>query len=162
MRAHPEQVAGAVLINTSAGGLSLPWQRARPWAMGQILAAMATTDPLARERRIHALTSNRPDRAEEVVALWADLARRQAVTRANVVRQLVAAARFRAAHPPAIPVLVLASSRDRLVDPTCSHALATHLHAPLEEHPTAGHDLPLDDPEWVVDRIRGWAAAHDR
>ena len=162
MRAHPEEVAGAVLINTSAGGLSAPWQRARPRAVGQILAALATTDPLARERRIHALTSTRPERADEAVAVWADLARRQKVSRANVVRQLFAAARFRAAPPPASPVLVLTSGRDRLVDPTCSRALADHLHAPLEEHPTAGHDLPLDDPDWVVDRVRGWVAARDR
>jgi pimeloyl-ACP methyl ester carboxylesterase len=158
LRSHPAEVAGAVLVNTSAGGRSAPWQRVRPAAMAQILAAGVMTDPLARERRIHALTSNRPERVEETAAAWADLARRQPVSRTNVLRQLVAAAQYRGvAAPPTIPILVLTSTEDRLVDPACSRALATHLGAPVREHPTAGHDLPLDDPDWVVARIREWA-----
>jgi pimeloyl-ACP methyl ester carboxylesterase len=79
------------------------------------------------------------------------------VSRRNVIRQLVAAANYRGAAPTAkIPILVLTSTEDRLVDPACSRALAAHLGAPVREHPTAGHDLPLDDPDWVVDRIREW------
>jgi hypothetical protein len=26
----------------------------------------------------------------------------------------------------------------------------------LREHPTAGHDLPLDDPDWVIGEIAQW------
>lgn len=163
LRAFPQQVAGAVLVNTSAGGLAPPWRRVRPAAAWQIAAAMATTDPLARERRIHALTSNHPERADGVVPAWAAVAQRHPVRRASVVRQLLAAARFRPADsPPAVPILVLTSQRDRLVHPDCSRALAARLHATLHEHSTAGHDLPLDEPDWVVDRIRGWLAAPSR
>jgi pimeloyl-ACP methyl ester carboxylesterase len=163
LRAFPQQVAGAVLVNTSAGGLAPPWRRVRPAAVWQIAAAMATTDPLARERRIHALTSNHPERADEVVPAWAALAQRHPVRRASVLRQLLAATRFRPAiAPPSSPTLVLTSQRDRLVHPDCSRALAARLHATLHEHSTAGHDLPLDDPDWVVDRIRGWLAAPSR
>jgi hypothetical protein len=28
--------------------------------------------------------------------------------------------------------------------------------AELREHPSAGHDLPLDDPAWVAGRIAEW------
>jgi len=28
----------------------------------------------------------------------------------------------------------------------------------LREHPDAGHDLPLDDPQWVITQITQWAA----
>jgi pimeloyl-ACP methyl ester carboxylesterase len=161
-RAHPGEVAGAVLINTSVGGLARPWQRVRPAAARQILVAIATTDPLARERRIYHLTSNRPERTAITVPGWAALAQRQPVSRANVLRQLLAAARHRAGPPSPAPTLILASTQDRLVDPACSRALAAHLGAPLQEHPTAGHDLPLDEPDWVVDRIREWEAAQAR
>jgi hypothetical protein len=55
---------------------------------------------------------------------------------------------------------VLASRADRLVDGSCSRALAYRVPgARLAEHDSAGHDLPLDDPEWVVAQIRGWAEA---
>jgi pimeloyl-ACP methyl ester carboxylesterase len=164
MRAHPREVAGAVLINTSAGGLVPPWRRMRLPAVAQVLATAATSDPLARERRIHALTSNCPEHTEVTAAAWAELARRQPVSRANVARQLLAAARYRVAAPGALPIpsLVLTSQRDRLVDPVCSRALASHLHATLHEHAGAGHDLPLDDPAWVVERVRGWLPTHAR
>jgi hypothetical protein len=26
----------------------------------------------------------------------------------------------------------------------------------LEIHESAGHDLPLDEPEWVIDRVRAF------
>jgi pimeloyl-ACP methyl ester carboxylesterase len=149
-------VAGLVLINTSVGGLSPPWRRLRPAAAAQVAAAMATTDPLARERRIHALTSNRPDGAEATARRWAELAARQPVRRSNVLRQMLAAARYRAPvpmpEPP--PLLVLASSADRIVDAACSRSLAYRVPgARLVEHETAGHDLPLDEPDWVVGEI---------
>jgi hypothetical protein len=68
------------------------------------------------------------------------------------VRQLAAALRFR------IPrgghranLLVVASASDRLVDPACSVLLARRWKVPLRVHPSAGHELALDDPEWLAD-----------
>jgi len=81
------------------------------------------------------------------------------VSASNAMRQLLAAARFRAPEvaPPA-PLLVLCSRGDRLVDPQCSIRLAAAWNARLAVHPTAGHDLPLDDGPWVAARVREWTA----
>ena len=76
---------------------------------------------------------------------------------ANALRQLLAAARFRApARAPQRPVLVLTSRGDRLVHTSCSEALARAWGSPLARHPGAGHDLPLDAPDWVVAQVRQW------
>jgi pimeloyl-ACP methyl ester carboxylesterase len=157
-RRWPDEVAGLVLINTSLGGLSAPWRRLRWAALPQVIAA-AWGDPLARERRIHGFTSRQGAAKETVVAAWAALARDQPVRRGNALRQLLAAARFRAAPLPApTRLLVLASARDGMVDPACSRAIVASLPgATLIEHATAGHDLPLDDPAWVVTEIGRWA-----
>ena len=48
------------------------------------------------------------------------------------------------------PLLLLAGAGDRLVDPACSRRLARTWQVPLLEHAQAGHDLPLDDPDWVA------------
>jgi alpha-beta hydrolase superfamily lysophospholipase len=56
-----------------------------------------------------------------------------------------------------LPVLVLNGAADRLVDPRCSRALAARWGAELHVHPHAGHDLPLDEPEWLVDRLVEWS-----
>jgi pimeloyl-ACP methyl ester carboxylesterase len=77
--------------------------------------------------------------------------------RTNALRQLAAAARYRApSHVPSVPVLLLAGARDRLVDPRCSEALARHWNAPIAVHPAAGHDLALDDGAWVAAQVKAW------
>jgi pimeloyl-ACP methyl ester carboxylesterase len=165
MRSHPAEVAGAVLINTSLGGLSHPWRRLRPSAAVSLLRAAAVTDPRAREQRLFDLTSTRLDLAAVTVSAWSELARQQPVRRINVARQLLAAARYRARpFAPPIPALLLLTSRgDRLVDPDCSRALARAVPgATLHEHPRAGHDLPLDDPAWVLDAIASWLREEGR
>jgi pimeloyl-ACP methyl ester carboxylesterase len=76
-----------------------------------------------------------------------------------MLRQLIAAARYRGpAVAPAMPVLLLASRGDRLVDVACSRAMAARFGGALVEHADAGHDLPLDDPRWVAERVRDWLA----
>jgi pimeloyl-ACP methyl ester carboxylesterase len=156
-RRYPQEIAGLVLVNSSLGGWSPPWRRLRLSAAGQLLAVAVTADPLARERRIYDLTSNRPARAAELSAAWAELARRQPVRRSNAARQLLAAVRYRARPLGAVPLLVLASATDRMVDPSASRAIARHVPgATLVEHASAGHDLPLDEPDWILERLAAW------
>lgn len=75
---------------------------------------------------------------------------------ALAVRQLHAAVRYRIQSPPRVPILLLASRHDRLVDVRCSHSIARAWRCDLHEHPSAGHDLPLDDPDWVVEHVATW------
>jgi pimeloyl-ACP methyl ester carboxylesterase len=161
MRRHPEEVAGAVLINTSVGGVSPPWRRLRPGAAWRLVRAAFARDAPARERHVYAFTSARPDREAEVLATWTELARTRPLRRATAARHLLAAGRFRLTAPEEMrdavdgscPVLVLVGQRDGMVAPACSLALAERLGAPVRVHATAGHDLPLDDPEWVIAHI---------
>jgi pimeloyl-ACP methyl ester carboxylesterase len=83
--------------------------------------------------------------------------RARPISRANALRQLLSAARFHApALAPEVPLLVLASRQDALVDPRCSRRVAELWRADFAEHPTAGHDLPLDDGPWVAQQISRW------
>lgn len=156
--ASPGAVRGCVLINTSLRGFNPFWQRLQPrnypTLMQLVLGGMS---PLAREQAVLAMTSGRAAGHAALPAFWADIARLRPVAPANALRQLVAAARYRAPRAaPAVPALVLASASDRLVSPQCSRRLADAWGWPLAEHPDAGHDLPLDDPYWVVAQIVGW------
>ena len=93
---------------------------------------------------------------------WTRLAGEHPVSTRNALRQLVAAARFRAPpmRPP-VPMLVLCGGRDALVSPECSLTLARCWDLPVHLHPGAGHDLPLDDGPWVAARIKEWATSPD-
>ncbi len=162
-RQHPEDLAGVVLVNSSAGGVSAPWRRLRPGAIWGLARAALAPDADARERRVFSFTSARPDRRAVVLPRWTELARLRPVARATAARHLLAAGRYRYRRPAegtiSPPVLVLVSERDGMVSPACSLALAGRLGAPVRRHPTAGHDLPLDDPEWVITQLADWARA---
>ena len=92
---------------------------------------------------------------------WAAIAAARPVRAANVLRQLLAAARYRVPErAPEVPLLVLCSQGDRLVSPQCSRVLADRWELPLRTHPWAGHDLTLDAPGWVACELAAWGAEH--
>lgn len=162
--AHPDEVAAAVLVNTSLRPFSPFWQRLRPGAWGPLLACLLPGTGAERwERNILQLTSqlavHRPDAAQRLQQ-WADWRRAYPVSRANALRQLRAAMAFRApAAPPLVPLLLLNGAADALVHPACSQAVARAWQRPIVVHPAAGHDLPLDDPAWVVAEVVRWGQA---
>jgi pimeloyl-ACP methyl ester carboxylesterase len=156
----PQAVAGCVLVNTSFAGIS-PWhQRLRPSSCAALLSiAFAARTSAQREAAILRLTSRNARAAAAVVEQWTALRDAHPVSAKNALQQLLAAARYRPPLvAPKVPLLVLSSTRDALVDPRCSQALAAHWRCASAIHPRAGHDLTLDDGSWVVARIREWLA----
>jgi pimeloyl-ACP methyl ester carboxylesterase len=153
---HPDEVRACVLINTSVRPFSALRERLRPGAYRSLLRLLLLErDPRRRESTILGLTSASGD--EAVVERWVRLGEERPVSRMNALRQLVAAARFRAPDTaPAAPLLVLAGEGDRLVDPGCSRRLAHRWHAAIAIHPTGGHDLALDDGPWVAAQVKRW------
>jgi len=155
-RQYPEEIAGCVLINTSLRPFSPFHHRLRTRNYALLVRLLLGAEAAFRERVILRLTSNRAENPEKV-AEWADYARQNPVSAGNALRQLVAAARYTApSAKPLAPVLILTSRNDRLVDSRCSHRLAERWGASFAEHPTAGHDLPLDDGPWVAAQVRRW------
>ena len=155
---HPVDMAALVLVNSSSS-LSSPFERIRPGGLAQLLRSALETDPVARESMIYQLTLNADGpRIIHEATRAAALARSAPIKRRTVARQLLAAARF---SPPKVetPTLVLSSAQDSLVNPVCSERLAAYLGCPHLRHPTAGHDLPLEDPDWVIARVGDWSDA---
>jgi len=154
---YPADIARCVLINTSLRGLSpLRW-RMRPANYPTLLRLLVFSSPENAEAAVLCMTSRKAARSAAVLDQWRQFARAHPVRRANALRQLVAAARFHApAAAPSVPTLLLASRNDALVDVRCSRSLAAAWRLPLVEHPSAGHDLPLDDPEWVAGAVAKW------
>jgi pimeloyl-ACP methyl ester carboxylesterase len=152
-----DPLRGLVAINTSIGGLCRPWQRLQIPALISTLATMTLRDPVARERAILELTSSEHRHDLELARRHAALHDAQPIARANALRQMLAAARFRAAPVGSrVPVLMLSSTCDRMVDPICSRRIASAFEATHAVHPNAGHDLPLDDPRWCAEQITTW------
>lgn len=157
MHRHPEEIERAVLINTSLRGLSRFGERLRPENYGDILRSLLFHSRLEREKLILDLTTNLYPHKLALAEKWAGYARAQPSRRLNALRQLFAAATYHApACRPHEHVLLLQSLGDHLVNPVCSTRIADCWRWPLVSHPTAGHDLTLDDGDWVIAQIRHW------
>jgi pimeloyl-ACP methyl ester carboxylesterase len=157
---HAPEVAACVLVNASMRPHGRWHERLRPGRYGTLirLAAGGATDR-EREATVLRLTSATTAASPPLLDAWAAYRRDRPVSAANALRQLLAAAVFRGPATAPVPTLVLASEHDRLVDPACSRRLAAAWKVPLKVHPRAGHDIPLDDPAWVVAQVRDWSAA---
>ncbi len=162
---YPGDLERMALINTSLAPYSPFYHRLRPENYAALATAVLRGAVDRREDLIIRLTSNiasQTRRRRAIVRRWVGYEKEYPLTRTNMLRQLIAAARYRAPpSPPSIPVLLLGGTRDRLVDVRSTLALAQRWHCPLRLHPTSGHDLPLDDGDWVVRQITEWLPAGD-
>jgi pimeloyl-ACP methyl ester carboxylesterase len=153
----PDDFNGSVLINTSFKTFSPFYQRLKPQSYLQLFNIIRGRSAIERERAVLKLVSNRPDLFEETAHAWAQIHLSRPVSHENFARQLAAAARFTSVlETPPVPVLILNSLSDRMVNPACSKDIADRWHAELRRHPTAGHDLVHDDGPWVTSQITDW------
>ena len=155
--AHPDDFSSLVLLNTSAANLSAPWRRMDFRVLPKIVRTLVMRDPVRRQRNILEMTTRLTADLDGLAVKFAGVQADAPIRNATVLRQLWAATRFRAPKRLALPVLVLAGGRDPFTDPSCPRRVATHFGAALEVHPEAGHDLPLDAPAWVAERVATWA-----
>ncbi|MGF2686510.1 alpha/beta fold hydrolase [Marinobacter sp. DUT-3] len=152
------EIQNLVLINSSSG-FSPPWHRMRPVSWAKIVRLLTRKELFDREADILRLTCNTEPELQ-TIKHWYRIQRQRPVSRHNTWQQLRAAASFRPLNRRPVPdALLLASKRDRIVSWKCSEALEHRWQWTLKLHPEAGHDLPLDDPEWVVAQIRQWLIA---
>jgi pimeloyl-ACP methyl ester carboxylesterase len=159
MERYPCDVQRAVLINTSLRGMSAFTDRMRPENYVDIAKSLIFNSKVEREKLILDLSTNIYPHKAELAAKWVEYAKEHPTSRMNGLRQLFAAATYSA--PPARPhehVLIMQSLGDHLINPVCSTRIAETWRWPLVTHPTAGHDLTLDDGEWVIKQIQKWLA----
>jgi pimeloyl-ACP methyl ester carboxylesterase len=160
-RLFPHQLKSGVIVNASSRLSNSP-ARLRPGAAIGLVRALLSRDPVRREELVLGLTSALPpiDRLR-YARLAAEFTRDAPIARWSVLAQLLAAARFVPPERSELParLLFVCAREDRLVNPRCTRDLAVWYGAESVEHDWAGHDLALDDPLWLCDRIERCAGA---
>lgn len=155
----PAEVDVCVLINTSFAAFSPLHERLRPRAWPTLLRLLFTRNARSKEQLVFRLTSELAHAPPALLDEWVSIRVSRPVRVLNAMRQLIAAARFRAPASAPVLTLLLASIGDGLVNARCSKEIARRWNRAIAMHPTAGHDLPLDDGEWVAREVREWLAA---
>lgn len=156
MQRYPQDFKSCVLMNTSFSDYSPVWKRLRPSAFLGLLKAPLLKG-FKKEETILKVVSNNQHDYEKNALFWGKIIEERPVSVQNTLKQLLAAAAFRThGFRPTIPTLILASTNDRMVSVECSRVIAQKWEVPLYENPTAGHDISLDAPDWVIDQLSSW------
>lgn len=150
---YPAEIASLVLINSSSAQLTPFYQRLKWQSYPKVVQALFAS-VMQREQLILQLTANNVRQRQLQVAHWQQIAQQRPVRKLDVLRQLWAASRFRLPEKPACPMLLLASRADRLVDWRASQRIAELWQVPLLLHSSAGHDLALDAPQWLLQQAK--------
>ena len=157
LQSYPDDICGASLINTSFANLS-PFYQRLCWQRYVDFAGLAMTcDCHDREAKILRLVSNRRNQDKSIIQAWAKIQQQRPINLKNSFRQIIAAASYRPRDVrPKQPVLLLNGQGDRLVAPACSEVIHKKWQLELRRHPSAGHDLTLDDGAWVAFQLKDW------
>ncbi|MCB0408542.1 MAG: alpha/beta fold hydrolase [Bdellovibrionales bacterium] len=151
---YPQKFSKIILMNVSVASLSPIHHRLMLSAWKSMVKIMAQKSPRAREQAVLQMVSNNAEAQGRVLSQWEEIAKKRSPKPANVLRQLIAAAAFRLPKQrPLCPMVIFASESDRMVDVRCSKKLAQHWQIPIHTHPSAGHELALDAPEWVIEKV---------
>ncbi|GGA87422.1 hypothetical protein GCM10011369_31850 [Neiella marina] len=158
-QSYPDEVTGIVMMNSSLRRFSGFYHRLRPAAYCSALRVAIAATPVQRERWVLRWTSLRHSEDKALAQLWSNYASAAKPTLLNSLRQLRAAASYRGpVRPPCDNIVILSGAADQLVSPQCSLAIARAWHCRQVTHPQAGHDLPLDQPDWVVRKVVDFVA----
>ncbi len=158
---YPNDIKAMILINTSLRRHNPLRDRLQLRGIGVLLRflLLPAADEAIEQATLELTSGSKRDAqsTRDIVDAWLQWRRMNPVSRVNLVRQLKAAASYQGGgKAPVVPCLLLASVCDRLVSSRCSVQIAQAWQVPLMLHPSAGHDLPLDDPEWVVRQMEAW------
>lgn len=72
----------------------------------------------------------------------------------NILRQLIAASIFYFPREAPTEVILMSGLKDQFVSPSCTVDIEKHWKCRHHKHPTAGHDISMQDPEWVIEKIK--------
>ena len=160
LKQYPEDACAGVLVNSSFANLSPFYRRLRWQVYPKFVRLLSQTDLHLQEAAIVNLVSNRESAQRQVIAeQWAAIRQRKPLSVMSAFNQIQAAAAFNSGPKPEQAVLIINSLADRLVDPTCSETISQYYHLPLHSHPSAGHDLALDDGTWLSQTVKQWCQA---
>ena len=159
---YPQEINSITIMNTSAANLTPPHRRMQLATLGHLLYAfLINRSNQGIESAIVHATSNQqilnPKALRQTIQKWTQIREQGVTTTLNMIKQLIAAATFTLDKPPKVDadkILILASDKDHIVNHQASIDLQHFFNCPMLVHTQAGHDLPLDAPNWVIEQIK--------
>lgn len=154
---HPELVSKLILVNTSVAGS--PYPRITPTALWTLALGLWKRGDHFYEALAKVLLGPDANQKERIrlASEWSKIDAKHGLKPALVLKQLLAAARFRAKSQLQnldLPTLVVKSAKDQFVDSRNSDWIADKIPgAKIVTHPSGGHELGFDGRDWLIQQI---------
>jgi alpha-beta hydrolase superfamily lysophospholipase len=150
---YPEQFHKVLLVNTSDQRSNSLTRRLKPFGLMKLMKIMASPEIKTKEQEVLEMISNNDVAKKQVLDRWVNIACTRPMKTLSLINQVYAASKFSAPTKLQVPAVYITSTADKMVSHKCSETLARLHKATLHKHDKAGHDLPLDDPDWLADCI---------
>lgn len=152
---YPDDFKKLVLVNTSFKGINPIIKRLQPNSIKKFFKLFMTPKIEDRELGILRMVSNNWSEHPKLLKEWSAIQRDAPVSRKSFINQMRAALSYTPSkEKPKAQLLYLAGKKDRLCSYHCSEKLQELWGGELALHPTAGHDLPIDDGPWLAQKIK--------
>lgn len=150
---YPQEVAAGFLVCTSSACHSSMAERFRWQNLPQFASLAFVKTAEEYEQTLLSVIANNEERRQKVMLTTVDYTRKYPAGPANFFNQILAARAY--CFPMSTPgeLYLIGSYGDRMVSPKCTQAIAEAWGVPSAMHPWAGHDVPVDDPFWLLDVI---------
>jgi pimeloyl-ACP methyl ester carboxylesterase len=149
---HPQKIKQQFLMNTS-DQRSPFFKRLRPKQWPLLFSRLLLTEAEFVESGILDVISNRPESKARYLSRFVQSFKKVPVSRSNLLRQLSLATKIHFPEKAPVPTVILTSLGDRLVHHSCSEKIAKMWNLQPHIHGSAGHDISLDDSDWVIQKI---------
>lgn len=152
---YSSEIASLTLINTSFRPSPF-YRRIRPSFFYRLFYVLTSKNTFLREREILKLTTHLlGQRIDAIAETWGTRSQLKGTSLLNALKQIYVASQIRRSREtPTTKTLLLCSEQDDLVHFQCSQETANDWKIPVKIHSSAGHDLTLDDPQWVIEKIK--------
>lgn len=150
---YPDEIKQLFLVTTSSRAHCSFYERLRWGVWPSLFRLPFIKNSLTRESLVLSLVSNKKENIQKYATSFAKYSEQHPISLRNFVHQILAASSFKFPDAPPVPCHLIGTKGDRFVNCSCTLNLARDWKIPAAIHPTAGHDLPLDEPEWLSQQI---------
>lgn len=148
----PQQLE-KIYLGVTSSQLSPFYQRMQAHNYPALLKLLSMKSVFQREKIIMHMIANSEERIQKLLPQMSAYSEKYPLRRGNFVRQIAAASTVEFPEAPPIPTVLLGSWGDKLVSPQCTQTLAKRWKIEARMHAWAGHDIPIDDPQWLIEQL---------
>ncbi len=156
LQRYPNEIDKTCVINSSLGEHPILW-RVKASVFPLLIVGLFIPRKLL-EKLILRKVSNEKNREKFIdnLRLWIEIYEKRPVRLTSIINMLLAASNFKLNNQITSSGLVITSTKDRFVNYKSSEDIAARLGWDIYYHKLAGHDLSLDAPDWLSDKIVTW------